>query len=102
MTIYTDEELAIAKSVDLVAVANALGYQTKRVGSYHTIKEMDSIRIYNRKTWYRWSRQYESEGRDGTQIDFLMTFGNEKVDIFFTDICCFHKIFPLCKHEFIL
>ena len=76
MTIYTDEELAIAKSVDLVAVANALGYQTKRVGSYHTIKEMDSIRIYNRKTWYRWSRQYESEGRDGTQIDFLMTFGN--------------------------
>ena len=47
------EELAIAKSVDLVAVANALGYQTKRVGSYHTIKEMDSIRIYNRKTWYR-------------------------------------------------
>ena len=76
MAIYTDEELAIAKSVDLVAVANALGYQTKRVGSYHTIKEMDSIRIYNRKTWYRWSRQYESEGRDGTQIDFLMTFGN--------------------------
>ena len=76
MALYTEEELAIAKSVDLVAVANALGYQTKRIGSYHTLKEMDSIRIYNHKTWYRWSRQYESEGRDGTQIDFLMTFGN--------------------------
>ncbi len=74
MAHYTDEEIAIAKSVDLVAVADALGYRTKRIGSYYTLKEMDSIRIYNHKTWYRWSRQYESEGRDGTQIDFLMNF----------------------------
>lgn len=75
MAHYTDEEIAIAKSVDLVGVANALGYTPKRIGSYYTLKEMDSIRIYNHKTWYRWSRQYESEGRDGTQIDFLMHFG---------------------------
>ena len=45
---FTDEELAIAKSVDLCAVAESLGYTVKRIGKYHTLKEMDSIRIYNR------------------------------------------------------
>ena len=44
---FTDEELAIAKSVDLCAVAESLGYTVKRIGKYHTLKEMDSIRIYN-------------------------------------------------------
>ncbi len=43
---FTDEELAIAKSVDLCAVAESLGYTVKRIGKYHTLKEMDSIRIY--------------------------------------------------------
>lgn len=46
---FTEEELAIAKSVDLVDVAAALGYTPKRIGRYHTLKEMDSMRIYNRK-----------------------------------------------------
>ena len=50
---FTDEELAIAKSVDLCAVAESLGYTVKRIGKYHTLKEMDSIRIYNRSHWYR-------------------------------------------------
>ena len=39
---FTKEELAIAKSVDLTAVAASLGYTVKRVGNYHTVKEMDS------------------------------------------------------------
>ena len=56
---FTDEELAIAKSVDLCAVAESLGYTVKRIGKYHTLKEMDSIRIYNRSHWYRWSRQFD-------------------------------------------
>ena len=30
---FTDEELAIAKSVDLCAVAESLGYTVKRIGS---------------------------------------------------------------------
>ena len=38
---FTDDELAIAKSVDLCAVAESLGYTVKRIGKYHTIKEMD-------------------------------------------------------------
>ena len=49
---FTDEELAIAKSVDLCSVAESLGYTVKRIGKYHTLKEMDSIRIYNRSHWY--------------------------------------------------
>ena len=45
---FTEEELAIAKSVDLCAVAESLGYTVKGIGKYHTLKEMDSIRIYDR------------------------------------------------------
>ena len=71
---FTDEELAIAKSVDLTAVAASLGYTVKRVGKYHTLKEMDSIRIYNRSHWYRWSRQFEKGNNGGSQIDFLRVF----------------------------
>ena len=53
MDYFTEEELLIAKEVDLCDVAVSLGYTVKRVGSYHTLKEMDSMRIYNRRTWFR-------------------------------------------------
>ena len=68
---FTKEELAIAKSVDLTAVAASLGYTVKRVGNYHTVKEMDSVRIYNRRSWFRWSREYDRGENGGSQIDFL-------------------------------
>ena len=44
---FTEEELRVAKSVDLTAVASQLGYTVNRVGKYYTLKEMDSIRIYD-------------------------------------------------------
>lgn len=71
---FTDSELAIAKSVDLTAVASYLGYTVKRVGHYHTLKEMDSIRIYDKSHWFRWSRQYDKGENGGSQIDFLRVF----------------------------
>lgn len=71
---FTKEELEVAKSTDLCDVASSLGYTVERIGHYHTLKEMDSIRIYNRKSWFRWSREHESSGRGGSQIDFLKTF----------------------------
>ncbi len=71
---FTEEELAMAKRIDLTAVASSLGFTVKRVGRYHTIKEMDSIRIYNRSHWFRWSRQYEKGSNGGSQIDFLRVF----------------------------
>ena len=41
---------------------------------YHTLKEMDSIRIYNKSHWYRWSRQFDKGNNGGSQIDFLRVF----------------------------
>lgn len=76
---FTEEELTIAKSVDLTAVACSLGYTVKRIGRYHTLKEMDSIRIYNRSHWFRWSRQYEKGSNGGSQIDFLRIFAGMEV-----------------------
>lgn len=67
---FTQEEIEIAKRADLCAVASSMGYTVRRVGKYHTLKEMDSIRIYNRTHWYRWS-----EKSGGSQIDFLKQFG---------------------------
>ena len=81
---FTSEELAIAKSADLCDVASSLGYTVKRIGRYHTLKEMDSIRIYDRRSWYRWSRQGNNSGNGGSQIDFLKTFaGLETKDAVF-------------------
>ena len=71
---FTESELAIAKSVDLTAVAAHLGYTVRRVGRYHTLKEMDSIRIYDKSHWYRWSRQFNKGENGGSQIDFLRVF----------------------------
>ena len=71
---FTEEELVLAKSVDLVAVASALGYTPKRIGRYYTLKEMDSIRIYDRSHWFRWSRRYDKGENGGSQIDFLRVF----------------------------
>ena len=76
---FTKEELAIAKSVDLTAVAASLGYTVKRVGNYHTVKEMDSVRIYNRRSWFRWSREYDRGENGGSQIDFLRVFAGMEV-----------------------
>ena len=76
---FTEEELRIAKSVDLTAVAASLGYTVRKVGKYYTLKEMDSIRIYNKSHWFRWSRQYEKGSNGGSQIDFLRVFAGMDV-----------------------
>lgn len=76
---FTKEELAIAKSVDLTEVARNLGYTVKRVGSYFTLKEIDSLRIYNRRSWFRWSREYDKGQNGGSQIDFLRVFAEMEV-----------------------
>ena len=35
---------------------------------------MDSIRIYDKSHWFRWSRQYDKGNNGGSQIDFLRVF----------------------------
>ncbi len=68
----TKAEIAIAKETDLPDLLSSLGYQVKRIGSYHTTKEMDSLRIKDRRTWFRYS-----EGIGGDAISFLQRFENK-------------------------
>lgn len=76
---FTAEELALAKQVDLCRVAEHLGYTVKRIGHYHTLKEMDSIRIYGRSHWCRFSRRHDKGENGGSQIDFLRVFAGMDV-----------------------
>lgn len=69
----------MAKRVDLCAVTAHLGYTVKRIGKYHTLKEMDSIRIYDRSHWFRWSRQFDRGNNGGSKIDFLRVFAGMEV-----------------------
>ena len=66
---FTDEEMDIAKNTDLPDLLEHLGYHLQRVGQYYTTREMDSIRIKDRRTWKRYSN-----GTGGDSITFLQTF----------------------------
>ena len=60
----------IAKNTDLPDLLEHLGYQVRRLGSrYHTTREMDSVRIKDRRIWKRYSN-----GTGGDAITFLQTF----------------------------
>ncbi|MFR1051079.1 MAG: collagen binding domain-containing protein [Lachnospirales bacterium] len=59
----------MAKNTNLPNLLTHLCYQVKRIGSYHTTKEMDSLRIKNRRTWFRYS-----ENVGGYAISFLRRF----------------------------
>ena len=92
---FTEDELAIAKSVDLCQVAASLGYTVQRIGKYHTLKEMDSIRIYDRTNWYRWSRSSEKGNNGGSQIDFLRVFEGMSIKeavFWLLDFAGYHKL----------
>ncbi|MBE6035625.1 MAG: DUF3991 domain-containing protein [Clostridiales bacterium] len=73
---YSQEERARALETSLTALAQSLGYTPVRCGSHYSLKEMDSIVIYNDRSWKRWSEKGNRTG--GTQIDFILEFG--KVD----------------------
>ena len=70
---YTNEERDRAMTVSLTSLAKSMGYTPVRQGSLWTLKEMDSLKIHNDKSWYRWSGRGNRTG--GSQIDFLMEFG---------------------------
>ena len=59
-----------AKGIDLPDLLEHLGYTVRRLGSrYHTTREMDSLRIKDRRTWKRYSN-----GKGGDAITFLQEF----------------------------
>lgn len=51
---YTDAEIDAANDTDLPELLSHLGYQVRRVGNYYTTREMDSLRIKARRSWYRY------------------------------------------------
>lgn len=70
------EELEIVKHTDLPALLESLGYHVTKKGRYHSTTEMDSLRIKERRTWFRYSEQV-----GGDAIAFLQHFhGMEFVD----------------------
>lgn len=71
---YSQEERAAALTTSLTALARELGYTPTRCGSHYSLKEMDSLIIYNDASWKRWSGKGNRTG--GSQIDFLLEFGN--------------------------
>lgn len=71
---YTEEQRQKVKdNVSLTAYASFLGYTVFKKGAYYSIKEMDSIIIYDDKSWRRWSNKGTING--GSQIDFELAFG---------------------------
>ena len=66
---FTDTEMQIARETDLPELLSHLGYQVKRVGRFHTTAEMDSLRIKERRTWFRYS-----QNTGGDAITFLQQF----------------------------
>lgn len=66
---YTNAEIEAANETDLPDLLSSLGYHVKRVGRFHTTREMDSLRIRNRRTWFRYS-----ERRGGDAIAFMRHF----------------------------
>lgn len=61
--------MSIARETDLPDLLSHLGYSVQRIGSYYTTKEMDSIRIKDRRTWRRYSEQ-----TGGDAITFVQHF----------------------------
>lgn len=66
---FSEDEIRIAAQTDLPTLLEDLGYTVIPIGSYFTAKEMDSLRIKNRRTWFRYSEQV-----GGDAITFLQHF----------------------------
>lgn len=68
---YTNEDVMRAKDVNLVDLAESMGYTPVRIGHFFTLKEHDSVRIHNQLTYHRFST-----GTGGDAISFVKEFGN--------------------------
>lgn len=66
---FSDAEMQIVRETDLPELLTHLGYQVRQIGRYHTTAEMDSLRIKERRTWFRYSQNI-----GGDAITFLQQF----------------------------
>ena len=87
---FTDTEIQIARKTDLPELLTHLGYQVKRIGRYHTTAEMDSLRIKDRRTWFRYSQHPGGDAITLVQqfcdktfpeaVEYLLTFNGRARD----------------------
>lgn len=69
---FTDAEIQFAQETDLPKLLTTLGYHVTKVGSYHSAKEMDSLRIKNRRTWRRYSKGISGRSREeNSPVDYF-------------------------------
>ena len=61
--------MEIARGTDLPDLLASLGYTVTRIGRYYSTKEMDSLRIKDRRKWFRYS-----QNTGGDAITFLQQF----------------------------
>lgn len=66
-----EENIKIIKEMSLIEIAIDMGYHPVKIGKNYKLQEMDSLIIFNDRTWYRYSQNI-----GGSQIDFVMKFGN--------------------------
>ena len=66
---FTASEIDAANDTDLPDLLASLGYQVRRVGSYYSTREMDSLRIKDRRIWFR-----NSENTGGDAVAFVRRF----------------------------
>ena len=77
--------MEIARGTDLPDLLAFLGYTVTRIGRYYSTKEMDSLRIKNRRTWYRYSERV-----GGDAITFLQHFCGRSFPEAVEDLLAFH------------
>ena len=77
--------MEIASGTDLPDLLASLGYTVTRIGRYYSTKEMDSLRIKNRRTWYRYSERV-----GGDAITFLQHFCGRSFPEAVEDLLAFH------------
>lgn len=82
---FTEQEMEIARGTDLPDLLTSLGYTVTRVGHYYSTKEMDSLRIKNRRTWYRYSERV-----GGDAITFLQHFFGRSFPQAVEELLAFH------------
>ena len=52
---FTEDEMRTVRETSLPDLPEHLGYQVRQLGNFYTIKEMDSLRVKDRRTWYQFS-----------------------------------------------
>lgn len=87
---FTDTEMQIVRETDLLELLTHLGYQVKRIGRYHTTAEMDSLRIKDCRTWFRYSQNTGGDAITLVQqfcdktfpeaVEYLLTFNGRARD----------------------